>query len=96
MSWTTVFQILTISGLLLDVTGAFYLARGSGLWQEVFALPAQQRSSCSGALLLWLLEGQSGCIANVPWWKVDSFRGIVCLLVGFLFQVPSTVRALFS
>jgi hypothetical protein len=91
----TVLQILTVCGLFLEVLGAFYLAKGNGLWQEVFRLPESQRNSRLGSFMFWLIESKGNQATNLPWWRVDSFRGILCLLVGFICQIPSAVRAIF-
>ena len=88
----SILQILTVCGLFLEMLGAFYLARGSGLWQEVFRL---QRSRRLGSFLSRILEKKGKQHLDPPWWSIDSFKGILCLLVGFLFQIPSIVIAIF-
>jgi hypothetical protein len=91
----TILQILTVCGLFLEVLGAFYRARCNGLWQEIFRLKAGQRNSSLGSFLFGLFENKGVQSSYPPRWRVDSLRGVLCLFVGFLCQIPSVVRAIF-
>ncbi len=84
-------QTLTGLGLISDIFGAFFLARANGMWQEVFGLKKNQREGFVGRLLLCLFESR-GPREKDCWWKVDSFRGFVLLILGFLLQLIAVIR----
>lgn len=92
----TILQILIFCGLFLEMLGAFYLARSNGLWQEIFRLKVGRRNGHLGSFLFWLFENKGIQPSYFPWWRVDSFRGVLYLLIGFLCQILSALLAMFQ